>query len=194
MNRRIEGAAGAIVLLLVLPGCAVAPSATGSPNQTQNATTTSTSIQPTDTPHLVQPTETSTAPARATPSAVPMTRIPSEPPPSPTGPSADNTASPSPTSPTAASPALSSQQLPVVTAVMADLAKRSGVSVSAISLTSLSSAEWPDGSLGCPRPGIMYSQIVTPGYRIILSAGGQTYEYHTGRGTAFTFCTPAQVK
>jgi hypothetical protein len=35
----------------------------------------------------------------------------------------------------------------------------------------------------------MYSQIVTPGYRIVLTANGQTYEYHSGRGNALVSCT-----
>lgn len=40
--------------------------------------------------------------------------------------------------------------------------------------------EWPDTSLGCPQPGMMYAQVITPGYRILLKAGEQTYSYHTG--------------
>jgi hypothetical protein len=35
----------------------------------------------------------------------------------------------------------------------------------------------------------MYSQIVTPGFRIILAVGGQTYEYHSGRGNNVVSCT-----
>jgi hypothetical protein len=39
--------------------------------------------------------------------------------------------------------------------------------------------EWPDSSLGCPRPGQMYSQIVTPGYLIVIThSSGMHLEYH----------------
>jgi hypothetical protein len=73
---------------------------------------------------------------------------------------------------------------------VADLATRLGVPASAISVDEVTSATWPNGALGCPKPGIMYSQIVTPGYRIILSTNGRIYEYHSGRGSYVVACTP----
>ena len=39
---------------------------------------------------------------------------------------------------------------------------------------------WPDASLGCPEPGMMYAQVLTPGYRFTLQSGGTLYRYHTG--------------
>ena len=44
--------------------------------------------------------------------------------------------------------------------------------------------QWPDSGLGCPQPGMMYAQIITPGYLVQLSAGGEVYPVHTGRGQA----------
>ena len=44
---------------------------------------------------------------------------------------------------------------------------------------SAEAVEWPDASLGNPQPGMVYAQVVTPGYKIILSARGQQYEYHS---------------
>jgi len=60
-----------------------------------------------------------------------------------------------------------------------DLARRLGVGVEEVTLVSAEAVEWPDRSLGNPQPGIVYAQVITPGYKIILSAGGQEYEYHT---------------
>lgn len=48
--------------------------------------------------------------------------------------------------------------------------------------------EWPDSSLGCPEPGKAYLQVITPGYRAILSAGGREYEYHTNRTDMVVRC------
>src|SRR5262245_59833297 len=48
--------------------------------------------------------------------------------------------------------------------------------------------EWPDSSLGCPRPGLMYSQIVTPGYLIVLQAGGRVLEYHSDARGRVVLC------
>ena len=39
--------------------------------------------------------------------------------------------------------------------------------------------EWPDANLGCPQPGMMYAQVITPGYKIVFEAGGIDYTYHT---------------
>lgn len=41
--------------------------------------------------------------------------------------------------------------------------------------------EWSDACLGIHTPGIMCAQVITPGYRITLSAGGLTYELHTNQ-------------
>ena len=69
----------------------------------------------------------------------------------------------------------------LVTQARADLAARLGVAASTITVLSAQTVEWPDGSLGCPKPGFMYSQIVTPGVLIVLQANGQTFEYHGTR-------------
>jgi hypothetical protein len=60
-----------------------------------------------------------------------------------------------------------------------DLAKRLALSVDQINLVELRSVVWSDTSLGCPLPGMMYAQVVTAGYRIVLAAGDQTHEYHS---------------
>ena len=48
--------------------------------------------------------------------------------------------------------------------------------------------EWPDSSLGCPRPGFMYSQVVTPGYLIVLQAGSRVLEYHSDARARVVLC------
>lgn len=68
---------------------------------------------------------------------------------------------------------------PVALAV-SDLATRLGQTDDEIELVSQEEVTWPDSSLGCPKPGMMYAQVLTPGLRIVLSAGGKQYEYHSG--------------
>ncbi|MFQ5886210.1 MAG: hypothetical protein ACE5II_03135 [Anaerolineae bacterium] len=60
-----------------------------------------------------------------------------------------------------------------------NLARRLGVGVKEVTLVSAEAVEWPDASLGNPQPGMVYAQVIIPGYKIILSAGGQEYEYHS---------------
>ena len=64
---------------------------------------------------------------------------------------------------------------------VADLAERLGISPSAITIVSVEAVDWPDTSLGNPQPGMFYAQVITPGYKILLSANDQLFEYHTDR-------------
>ncbi|GAC1341555.1 MAG: hypothetical protein NVS2B9_16650 [Myxococcales bacterium] len=73
-----------------------------------------------------------------------------------------------------------------VQAAKADAAARTGIDAAAWSVARLEAVQWPDAGLGCPKPGAMYAQVVTPGYRIELRARDRTLEYHSGpRNTAF---------
>ena len=60
-----------------------------------------------------------------------------------------------------------------------DLARRLGVGVEEVTLVSAEAVEWPDASLGNPQPGMVYAQVITPGYEIILFVRVQEYEYHS---------------
>lgn len=50
-----------------------------------------------------------------------------------------------------------------------------------ITLISAEAVTWPDGCLGVQRPGMMCTQAVVEGYRIILAANGREYEVHTNQ-------------
>jgi len=70
-----------------------------------------------------------------------------------------------------------------------NLAERLGVAVEKIAVLGVEAVEWSDTSLGCPQPGKMYAQVITPGYRIILKVGGEQYEYHSDReGRQLVLC------
>jgi len=50
-----------------------------------------------------------------------------------------------------------------------------------ITLISTEAAEWPDGCLGIQKPGMFCTQAIVPGYKIILQAGGDVYEFRTNK-------------
>lgn len=84
--------------------------------------------------------------------------------------------------------ALAQGNLPqAVQLAVADLSQRTGVPAEQIAVVSLEEVTWPDTSLGNPQPGMFYAQVLTPGYRVVLDAADQRYEYHTDRGTQFSF-------
>jgi hypothetical protein len=61
----------------------------------------------------------------------------------------------------------------------ADLAQRLKIDVNTITLISAEQVDWSDACLGIQTPGVMCAQVITPGYKVILEANGQQYEYHT---------------
>jgi len=70
----------------------------------------------------------------------------------------------------------------------ADLADRTGLDPSTFTVVRSEQVQWPDGSLGCPVPGQMYTQMVTPGYWIVLEAGGTAYDYRATATGAIRRC------
>jgi hypothetical protein len=76
----------------------------------------------------------------------------------------------------------------VVDAAKRDLSARSGIPADGIDVVRVEEMEWPDSSLGCPQPGQMYAQVITPGYRIILRANNAIYQYHADTGSRVILC------
>lgn len=69
-----------------------------------------------------------------------------------------------------------------------DLSQRSSVPAGEIRVVSNAPVEWRDSSLGCPQPGGMYAQVITPGHRMVLEAAGNRYEYHSDSGSRVVYC------
>lgn len=69
-----------------------------------------------------------------------------------------------------------------------DLAERLGVGPDDIDAGPLHEVTWSDGSLGCPEPGMSYPQALTEGYRVILTADGEEYAYHSGADGELVYC------
>ncbi len=82
----------------------------------------------------------------------------------------------------------------LVQAALQDAAARSQLAVSALKVLSADRVTWSDGSLGCPLPGMMYTQALVPGYRIRIAAGGQTLHYHAGPRGPAQYCPPDRVQ
>lgn len=63
---------------------------------------------------------------------------------------------------------------------VADLAATLGVDEADVEVVAVEEVTWSDGSRGCARPGVMYTQALIDGSRITLRVEGTTYEYHAG--------------
>ena len=76
----------------------------------------------------------------------------------------------------------------VVKQAVADLAKRLGLEPAEIEVVDVEEVTWRDGSLGCARPDVMYTQALIDGSRITLRVGETAYEYHSGSSGAPGLC------
>jgi hypothetical protein len=68
---------------------------------------------------------------------------------------------------------------PAQLAAIQALADSLGISVDQIKVVSVEAVDWPNGCLGVQHIGMMCTQQIVPGFRIILEANGKQYEYHT---------------
>lgn len=69
-----------------------------------------------------------------------------------------------------------------------DLARRLGVDEDDVEVLRVEAVTWPDGSLGCPQPGMVYTQALVEGHRIVLSHAERVYLYHSGPGQPPFLC------
>lgn len=75
-----------------------------------------------------------------------------------------------------------------LSAAISDLATRLGVDPGRIHVESRQEVTWRDGSLGCPKPGMRYTQALVNGYRIVLDCDGKSYAYHGAGGRLPFLC------
>jgi hypothetical protein len=95
--------------------------------------------------------------------APPRKRLPDPPPPQPAGEPVSNAEVPR----------------EVRRAVVADAARRLNVAENLVVLTAAERVTWSDGALGCPEPGMNYSQALVPGFRITAKSAQGGLVYHT---------------
>ena len=71
---------------------------------------------------------------------------------------------------------------------VADLAGRIGVVIDAITVKEARAVQWGSGAMGCPKPGMNYTQALVPGMRLLLEADGTIYYYHGSRQASLFYC------
>lgn len=72
---------------------------------------------------------------------------------------------------------------------LAEVSKNTGIPVAELEVTATEAVEWPSSALGCPMPGQMYLDVITPGFRIEVRAGEELFDVGTNLdGSALALC------
>jgi hypothetical protein len=77
--------------------------------------------------------------------------------------------------------------------ILADAAARSTLEPGAFTVVRAEAVTWSDGSLGCPQPGMMYTQTPVDGYWVVLQQGDQTFDYRARESGFFFLCEGQQL-
>ncbi len=83
---------------------------------------------------------------------------------------------------------------PQVALALDDAARHTGLPKERLAVTNMEQVTWRDGALGCPDPGMMYTQALVAGFRITIDAAGQLLDYHTDQRSRVLLCPPGRAK
>lgn len=109
------------------------------------------------------------APGSLTPASVQPSRVPDGPP---------------------ASPGPIDLPAPVIAAVVAEVSRIAGVPVDQVIVRSAEYVNFPDAGLGCPVPGMIYTQVQVEGFKLVAQVeGGKTYDFRGTGPDTFRLCT-----
>jgi len=80
----------------------------------------------------------------------------------------------------------------IVDSILSETARLAKVRREQLVIVRAESVVWNDGSLGCPEPGMMYTQAFVNGYWVVIDAAGQNYDFRVGSRGNFRLCPPGQ--
>lgn len=64
------------------------------------------------------------------------------------------------------------------------VAGRLGIPVDDVSVISITARDFPDSSLDCPEPDMLYQQVITPGHQVIVEADGRRFDVRVAGASA----------
>lgn len=82
--------------------------------------------------------------------------------------------------------------LPEAAQARHDLATQLSMAEDKVEVVEAKAIVWPDSSLGCPEPGMVYAQVLQDGLLIVLRVNQKLYEYHSGGTRPPFLCKPSK--
>jgi uncharacterized damage-inducible protein DinB len=75
----------------------------------------------------------------------------------------------------------------LLAAIKADAQSRNP-DADAVTVVRAQGVTWSSGALGCPEPGMMYTQALVPGYWVELDVAGHRMDYRAATAGGFRYC------
>lgn len=73
--------------------------------------------------------------------------------------------------------------------IVVDASEKTGVEAASLGVTSIEERQFNDSALGCPEEGVLYAQVITPGYVVTVDVAGETLDYRVeSQGEQFRLC------
>jgi hypothetical protein len=79
-------------------------------------------------------------------------------------------------------------------AAVQEVSKKYNLPTDQIHIANTEAVTWPNGCLGVVLPGVMCTDVVTPGFRIMLTTNGQQFEIHTNQDGASVIDAAQQLE
>ncbi len=171
MRVTMRHGAAALACLVVVVSCGTAPTEIGGPTTVQAPT--STSLAPSDP--TAGPVDDPFAPPTTAPAPT------TQPPPPTTVP------------PVTTTPSYGEVPADLMAPVLEAAAAHSGVPIEQLEVIKADGVTWSDGSLGCPEPGMFYTQALVDGYWVIIGADGEELDYRLNTRGFFRLCAGGGV-
>lgn len=101
-----------------------------------------------------------------------------------------NTPSPTPASPLTGETRSVPSDVPqgILDPILREAAALAKVARDQLVIVRAESVVWNDGSLGCPEPGMGYTQALVNGYWVVIKGAGRTFDFRVGSGGSFRLC------
>jgi hypothetical protein len=77
---------------------------------------------------------------------------------------------------------------PVLSALVDDATERLGVARDEVEVLSSRAVTWNDGALGCPEPGMFYTQALVEGQQVVIAGPEDTLDYRVDSSGEFRIC------
>src|SRR5262245_25196267 len=104
------------------------------------------------------------------------------------------TPSETPVSTSTPQPSPAESQIPeaILEPILKEAAKLANVLRQQLQIVRAEAVVWNDGSLGCPEPGMQYTQALASGYWVVVKSAERTYDFRVRRDGSFRLCPPGR--